>query len=215
MASSTILKTLTATVIGAACLTAGSAVDAYALTLTFDEIATEGSISNGYGGLNWDNFYVLNSTTFFGGAPNGYKFGTASPEKVAYNAFGAPASVLKGSQPFTLNSAYLTAAWNDGLNILIEGIQGINTVYSTTVVVDTTSPTLFNFNWSGIDSLRFTSFGGVNAGYGGGGTQFALDNLTINATPIPTPALLPGLIGMGVMALRKRKAEAAGQESEA
>lgn len=31
----------------------------------------------------------------------------------------------------------------------------------------------------------------------------------ITAAPIPTPALLPGLIGLGVAALRKRKAEAA------
>lgn len=29
-----------------------------------------------------------------------------------------------------------------------------------------------------------------------------------SATPVPTPALLPGLIGMGVAALRKRKGEA-------
>ncbi|MDX2241194.1 MAG: PTPA-CTERM sorting domain-containing protein [Leptolyngbyaceae cyanobacterium bins.302] len=35
------------------------------------------------------------------------------------------------------------------------------------------------------------------------------------AVPVPTPALLPGLIGMGVAALRKRKAEAAKLANEA
>jgi hypothetical protein len=34
-------------------------------------------------------------------------------------------------------------------------------------------------------------------------------------TPIPTPALLPGLIGMGAMALRKRKAAAVEEANEA
>ena len=44
-----------------------------------------------------------------------------------------------------------------------------------------------------------------------------LDNLTFttNSTPIPTPALLPGLIAMGVGVLRKRKAEAAKVADEA
>jgi len=42
-------------------------------------------------------------------------------------------------------------------------------------------------------------------------------SITLNgsgATPVPTPALLPGLIGLGVGVLRKRKAEAAKQTSE-
>ena len=45
-----------------------------------------------------------------------------------------------------------------------------------------------------------------------------IDNLTFGKaqpTAVPTPALLPGLIGLGVAALRKRKAEAAEQANEA
>ncbi|MBD2101752.1 PTPA-CTERM sorting domain-containing protein [Leptolyngbya sp. FACHB-261] len=34
-------------------------------------------------------------------------------------------------------------------------------------------------------------------------------NLTPNPKPVPTPALLPGLIGLGVVAMRKRRAEEA------
>jgi len=37
------------------------------------------------------------------------------------------------------------------------------------------------------------------------GTNFT--NITLATTPIPTPALLPGLFGLGVAALRKRKSE--------
>jgi hypothetical protein len=43
----------------------------------------------------------------------------------------------------------------------------------------------------------------------------ALDNVSYGTTtPIPTPALLPGLIGLGLGVLRKRKAEAAKSANE-
>lgn len=52
-----------------------------------------------------------------------------------------------------------------------------------------------------------------------GAAAFVFDDLSFTpastATPVPTPALLPGLIGMGVAALRKRKAEAVEVTSEA
>ncbi|MBN3899911.1 MAG: hypothetical protein HWQ41_32980 [Nostoc sp. NOS(2021)] len=43
---------------------------------------------------------------------------------------------------FDFNSAYLTAAWNDGLSVTVEGLNRGATLYSKTVVVDTTQPTL-------------------------------------------------------------------------
>ena len=60
--------------------------------------------------------------------------------------------------------------------------------------------TLFIEDTVGADSLRFRSAQLVAEA---GGTQ-----------AIPTPALLPGLIGLGFGVLRKRKAEAAKQTSE-
>lgn len=59
----------------------------------------------------------------------------------------------------------------------------------------------FSVNWQG---LSFDTNTYVNVG-------FKTDS---SSTAIPTPALLPGLIGLGVAALRKRKAEAAKQTSE-
>jgi len=38
---------------------------------------------------------------------------------------------------------------------------------------------------------------------------WSVSDASSTATPIPTPALLPGLIGMGIAAIRKRKAEPA------
>jgi hypothetical protein len=45
---------------------------------------------------------------------------------------------------------------------------------------------------------------------GNGGASYSV---TLNSTPVPTPALLPGLVGLGVAALRKRKGEGAEKET--
>ncbi|BBD69064.1 hypothetical protein NIES4072_36060 [Nostoc commune NIES-4072] len=77
---------------------------------------------------------------------------------------------------------------------------------SKTVVVDTTQPTLVNFDYFGVDELKFTSFGGVEPDYlkeKGDGTQFALDNFTFNekVTSVPEPTLLPALLAVGSLSV--------------
>lgn len=42
-------------------------------------------------------------------------------------------------------------------------------------------------------------------GFQGGGSESFVNSTPIPSTPIPTPALLPGLLGMSVAALRKKK----------
>lgn len=198
------MKKLSITTVGAALVALGIGGTAQATILTFDDIAPvefNSSIPNGYGELNWDNFSYSNSLSL----PNsGYKNGTVSGNYVAYNAFGEPAIVKNGV--FDFNSAYLTAAWNNGLSITVEGLNNGSSLYSTTVVVDTNSPTLFDFNYRGINELRFTSFGGNNANPGGEGTQFAMDNF--NFTPVPEPASVLGVLAfgaLGAISLLKRK----------
>jgi hypothetical protein len=48
-----------------------------------------------------------------------------------------------------------------------------------------------------------------NAGDNGFNSTLSVDNVVGNITPIPTPALLPGLIGMGIATLRKKNQEEA------
>lgn len=177
-------------------------------TITFDDLSAPAlgtPISNGYHGLNWDNFYVLNTIllTMLSG-PNGHANGTVSTPNIAFNAFGKPA--VFSDRTFTLNSFYLTAAWNNGLNVTVTGLLSGNPIFQQTFVVDTTGPTLEIVNWSGIDEATWASFGGVNAGLNGAGTQFALDNLTINGVPEPSSLALlgAGLIGLGFF--RRRNA---------
>ena len=67
----------------------------------------------------------------------------------------------------------------------------------------------YQFNDLSVLSGDWSTFGLLN----NGNNQPELSHITVytsnaGTTPIPTPALLPGLIGMGVAAMRKRKGEA-------
>lgn len=202
------LSKLAIAAVGAACFSITMSKPAQAVTVTFDDLpnTSESQIQNGYGGLNWNNFYYLTGTNSPG---SGYQNGTVSPGNVAYNAWGTPAAFSSMNGAFTLNSAYLTAAWTEGQQFTVEGLLNGTQLFSQLVTLSKNTPTLFNFNWSGIDTVRFSAFNSTD--------WVALDNLTYNEpiTPVPTPALLPGLIGLGVGVLRKRKGEAVEAEADA
>lgn len=208
MSISTVVKKLSTAAIAATVIVLGMGAVAQATVLTFDDLGYElppitsrynvlGGIPNGYGGFNWDNFdFIDGSSGLY--SYTGYDNGRVSGDYVSFNDFGNPA-VVSGST-FDFNSAYLTAAWNNGLSVTVEGLKDGAILYSKTVVVDTTNPTLVNFDYFGVDELSFTSFGGVEPNYlisEGGGTQFALDNFTF--TSVPEPTFLPALLAVATL----------------
>ena len=136
-------------------------------------------------------FAVLNAVAYTGlNGSNGFYNGMISISNVALNGFGAPAEI-DSSTNFNFLTVYLTAAWNSNLNIEVQGFSGAIMLYDTTVVASATSPTLFTFDYLNIDRLYFNSFGGEYAGFPNGSAEhFAMDNLTFEFVPEPSPLLL-------------------------
>jgi len=187
---------------------------ARATVVTFDDLPAAGlggPIPNGYGGLNWDNFYYINGDFDL---TSGYFYGIVSPGNVAYNAFGAPADVMSvsSSTPFFFNGAYFTAAWNDNLQVTVTGYSGATPVDSETVTLSATAPTFESFNYAGVTEVTFDSFGGTpHPGYDGSGEHFAMDNFTYNQrvrsiTPEPVSLMFfgTGLVAVSGYVARRR-----------
>ncbi|MBN2128922.1 MAG: PASTA domain-containing protein [Sedimentisphaerales bacterium] len=156
---------------------AGKSGEASTRVLTFDDITSAETawIPGDYGGfLMWDTF-VAGKARLWGGS--GYHNGLVSGDYVAYNGNGNPAEISGPS--FNIIGAYFTAAWNDGLNIDIEGYRDGAQVYTYTAVVDTSGPSWVQLDFANVDRVRFTSYGGThNPQFSLRGTQFAMDDMS-------------------------------------
>lgn len=194
---------------------------ANAVTLTFEDLQSLAAVANpwysygkiaqapnGYGGLNWQNLWVLDVYTFTWSPTSGYRNGVVSGAMVANNSGGTPLSMLALSTPFTLHSAYLTGAWNNGLTVQAVGYRSNVQVYSKTVTVSALSPTMVSYDFANVDKITWSSSGGTNAGLGGSGQLFAMDNLSYDFVPEPSSilSLLCGIGGMGGMMRRRKSA---------
>ena len=106
------------------------------------------------------------------------------------NAFPNSEIDSSGSN-FNFFSAYLTGSFNSNLNIEVEGFDGTNLLYNTTVVASAMNATLFTFNYLNIDRLYFNSFGGQPAfGLQGADEDFTMDNFDFEFVPEPSSLLL-------------------------
>jgi hypothetical protein len=173
------------------------------IVLTFDDaiMSSAGPIPNGYGGLNWSNFHALDDVSYNGpGSTSGYINGLVSGRYVACNPFANPAMVSDGY--FDFIGAYFTGAWNEGLNIKVDGYHDDSLIYSETVVASYYSPTWYTFDFVNVNKLQFSSFGGIDAdpGDSGNGEHFAMDNFTF----VPEPATIC-LFGLGSLIFLKRR----------
>ncbi len=137
----------------------------------------------GYGTLSWNGFYVLDAVNYDLN-PSGYLAGMKSPNNVLYSS--GSASISSSRYAFILNSAYLTGAWNDNLQVTIQGYYFGKLVYSRTYTLSAVKPTLITFPGQLVTEVVFTSFGGTHhGGYPGSGEFLATDNVTATILPIP------------------------------
>lgn len=154
-------------------------------------LSTENSVNNAFGGLE----------ASLGLNPNDYPLndppGSPLPEDTAYQGsaltmtFNA-GDTLRFDWSFDL---FATSSYTDKdyAFILFNGVREI--------LASSNSNGIFNrtFNTAGTFSI-----GVVDIGDYSGNSVLTLSNTDL-ATPIPTPALIPGLIGLGFGAFRRRK----------
>lgn len=177
----------------AACTTAQAAV------ITFEDRTCDSGmiVTDGYAGLNWDKFGCIDGTAFY--TDSGYFTGRVSGKNVTFNNFTQPAEItttVPGGPKFNLHSVYLTAAFNEGLEVKIEAWRGGALVSTTVRTLTVTHPTLVQLSLWQVDRVRFSTSGGVTIpAYSDGDpsdqTHLAMDNLDIDftlpaATSVPT-----------------------------
>ena len=181
-----------------------------AAVITFDDLpATElDAIPDGYQGFNWGASPMVNINYFHKNLlPNtGFENGVVSGDYAAFN-FLATTSTITGDQ-FDFKGAYLTAGWNDGLNIEVTGFLNNLALFTKTVVVNTQQAQWFDFNFLGINSLSLRAWGGTSIDGTEGNDFFIMDNFTINQpTAVPeSSSLILLLLGLGgILVGRKTK----------
>jgi hypothetical protein len=199
---------LVPTLVVAALFTFGGTAFPQSELLTFDDLSgPEDPIPNGYGGLQWDQFFSYNTIVEAVYGLDGEINGVVSPPNVAFNQGGVPASISGG--PFNLISGYLMGVWNDGLQVEVQGFVGATLTYDKTYTVGTQGSTLINFGYLGVDKVEFISSGGVPHGFPeGSGFQFGMDDLDITGSiPEPSPLALAGLGLVGILVVRRHTSE--------
>jgi hypothetical protein len=155
--------------------------------ITFDDLPETASglpVPDGYALLDWNNFYELDGLDIPGSS--GYTPAVVSPSNIVYNGFGEAASIICNGT-FDLISAYLTAAWNDNLQVEVQGYVAGALLYDNTYTLSAVTPTPLHFNYVGVDEVDFTSFDGTaHTNYGPTpGYQFVMDNVTVAYISVP------------------------------
>lgn len=171
--------------------------------LTFDGLATAtqpggeqySPIPNGYGGLQWNNWDVINVNTVQQKS-SGYHTGLISPNNVAFNPYGDSAS-FSATGLFDFDSAYLTSAFDKSTTVEIEGFSGLTRIYDHIYTITSNAPTLINFDYLNVSEVEFVTQGS---------DWVIVDNLTIGAPDdTDTWSLLAGSVGVCAVAAHVRK----------
>ena len=154
-------------------------------TLTFEHL--QPAWTNGYGGLQWTNFDLLDGVNYTNN-PSGYFYGVVSRNHIVLNAYTHPAGITRSNGTFNLLSGYLTGAWRDQLRVRTQGFLDNTLLYDKTNIVYSTRPAFVNFNYVGVNRVVFSSSDGYEHGapFHGFGTHFVMDDLTLSMSSPPS-----------------------------
>lgn len=177
-------------------------------TLNFDALAPEGwnaPMPAGYGGLDWRGALIADTSPPFVDTGGYQSFGdyddsglaavaaAASPLGVAYAPGGAASIRATDGEDFSLLSAWLGSAWNNGMKVRIIGWNDGVKVATRVVKLDRDDPQLVQFGaeFAAVDRVVIRAVGGTDADPGddGAGPGFAIDALTIDLGPSGGDAL--------------------------
>ncbi len=148
-------------------------------TVTFDDLTTPGQegtdgiglVPPSYAGLDWNCAGNPRCTTVdvfsYGANPSGYQDAMVSPPNVLSTGYGDGfvATHLKitrtGGGTFSLNSAYFTSPWYDGLFVAVMGETQNPPFHNLTFTLDAAGVRRFQtFNWDHLTSVFITTSGG-------------------------------------------------------
>jgi len=175
------------------------------LILTFEDLypgyETADFLPSNYMGFTWDPNSAWITKNFWPGS--GYDYGTIGNVSLFTN-WAADISYSNGT--FSLYDAYITAAWNSGQDVTVEGWRSGSLVYSNTIITSWDGPYHWDFNFRNVDQVWFKPGDlGTNAGLGGWGEFIAIDNINMVPEPATILLLASGLLGLGVVARFRRK----------
>jgi hypothetical protein len=189
------LKTACLTVAGATCLTLGAALPSLAITFTYTGTTA--------GQPTWNR-------PFQGTPPTPPASGVGT--NVPYNVF-----------EFTVDTAglydFLSVGTNpvnwDNYTFLYQNSFNPAQPFTNVLIGNDDFPSIGQSGFNGVSLATGTSYFFVTTGFGNSDAGAFTNTISGlgNVTPVPTPALVPGAVALCAGLLRKRKAEAAVEET--
>lgn len=186
--------------------------NAYGGTPSCDTCSLDGGWDGSPGGytetglkfLRWMTLDVVDGQ-LGGGYPSGYPLALNSGKFIVTNYFGNNAEI-RSATPFSLVSAYMSAAFKDGLSFTVVGWLGGQQVYADDVVLNTDERIFVRFSNHDVDFVEFRmdyDQGETNPFLAGSTFNWSMDDLKVNVSPVPEPASW-GLLASGLALLAGR-----------
>ena len=178
-----------------------------AQTINFDGVTTapDALIPNGYGGFDWNNFYVASPALL--GPPystSGYENGLHGGKYVGFNGYGNPSKICTVGNTMSIHgfSGYFTAGWTNDDVLTITGLCGTKVIQTIQTGLVESGPKFLDITFSApVSAIQFSTFSPTTTS-----SQMVLSDFTINPPATPETASLATLgFGVGACSLARRR----------